>query len=183
MLTKIRSHLTQNVIGYCALFIALGGTSYGLASGSVDSREIKNNTIRTGDLRNNEVRSRDIRNRTIVERDVLGNTLGGDQIDETELGEVPLATRAESADTALSLGGQPLTAFPRGVVNSQDVNDENAATTVLTVIGFGTLSIPADGCEADAGNEELTFNWRNASPSSQDVFVDVETAHRRPTRS
>jgi hypothetical protein len=174
VLTKIRSHLTQNLIAYLALFVALGGTSYGLASGSVDSREIKNNTVRTGDLRNNEVRSRDIRNRTIVGRDLLSNTLGGDQIDETELGEIPLATRSETADNALALGGQPATSFSRTLTNALDVNDENSPTTLLTVTGYGTLSVPDDGCEADDPNEALDFVWKNTTTSSQDVFVDVE---------
>jgi hypothetical protein len=174
VLNRTRSHISRHVVGYLALFVALGGTSYGLASGSVDSREIKNNTIRTGDVRNNEVRSRDIRNRTIVGRDVLSNTLGGNQIDETELGEVPLATRAESADNALALGGQPVTGFGRSLANTLDVNDENPPTTVLTVPGYGTLSVPNNGCEADNPTEALDFAWRNTTTSSQDVFVAIE---------
>lgn len=58
------------IIALVALFAATGGVSYGLATGSVDSREIKNNTVRSKDLRNNSARSRDIRNRTLRYRDV-----------------------------------------------------------------------------------------------------------------
>ena len=92
-------------MAYVALFVALGGTSWAVATGSVDSRAIRNESVRSADLRDNEVRSRDIHNRTIVGRDLLSNTLGGDHIDEKELGEIPLATRAKSADDALALGG------------------------------------------------------------------------------
>jgi hypothetical protein len=101
------------VISLVALFVSLGGVSYGVATGFIDSREIRdnqvrsrdlrNNDIRTKDLRNNEVRGIDIRNSTIQGRDVALNTLTGTDIKESELGEVPLATRATSADTVSSL--------------------------------------------------------------------------------
>ena len=58
------------VISLIALFVSLGGVSYGVATGYIDCREIKNNTIRTKDLRNNEIRGLDIRNSTIQGRDV-----------------------------------------------------------------------------------------------------------------
>jgi len=99
-------------VALVALFVALGGVSYGFATGSIDSREIKNNTIRskdvrnntlrTRDIRNNEIRGRDIRNSTITSADVALNTLTGLDINEAGLGPVP---------NALALGGQPPSAF------------------------------------------------------------------------
>src|SRR5688572_10886487 len=58
-----------------AAFIALGGTSYAVATGSIDTREIRNNTVRSGDVRNNDVRGRDIRDGTILSVDVLDGSL------------------------------------------------------------------------------------------------------------
>src|SRR3954452_19894680 len=70
MPSKLRSHLTYaNVVSSVCLFIVLGGTSYAVATGSIDSREIKNNTVRSKDLRNNTVRSRDVRNFSLLARD------------------------------------------------------------------------------------------------------------------
>jgi hypothetical protein len=46
-----------------------GRVSYGLATGSVSSREIKNNTVRSKDIRNNEVRTRDVRNSSLLAKD------------------------------------------------------------------------------------------------------------------
>ena len=40
------------VVALVALFVALGGVSYGVASGYIDSREIKNNSIQSKDVRN-----------------------------------------------------------------------------------------------------------------------------------
>ena len=51
-------------VALLALFVALGGVSYGLASGSIDSREIKNNSVRGKDLRDRTISTRDIAPRT-----------------------------------------------------------------------------------------------------------------------
>ena len=74
------------VIACLALFVSLGGVSYGVATGFIDSRELRDNTIRTQDLRNNEVRGKDIRNSTIGGRDVALDTLTGGDINEVAPG-------------------------------------------------------------------------------------------------
>ena len=98
------------VISMIALFVSLSGVSYGVATGFIDSREIKNNEIRSLDIRNNEIRTRDlrnnevrgidIRNSTVQGRDVALNTLTGEDVKEDTRGKVPSATSADSATTA-----------------------------------------------------------------------------------
>src|SRR3954454_16850948 len=97
-------------VALVALFVSLGGVSYGVATGSNDSREIKNNTVRTRDLRNNEDRGRDIRNSTIRGADVALNTLGGLDVNESKLAKVPSAERADTAAAAgsASIGLSPV---------------------------------------------------------------------------
>ena len=171
VLKRARSHLTRNAVAWLALFVALGGTSYGLAAGSIDSREIKNDTVRTRDLRNNEVRSRDIRNRTIVGRDLLSNSLGGDQIDEQELGEVPLATRSKSADDALTLGGLGPAGFARPpLAVTADVADANSQADLLQIPGFGLLRAAADACDTGAGSESFSLRYVNTTAASVEAF-------------
>ena len=67
----------STVAAYTALFLTLGGTSYAVASGSIDSREIKNNTVRSKDMRNNDIRSSDVRNRSLLARDFKQGQLPG----------------------------------------------------------------------------------------------------------
>src|SRR5215210_827122 len=98
------------IVSMIALFVALGGVSYGFATGSIDSREIKNNEIRSIDIRNNEIRTRDIRNNevrgidirnsTVQGRDIALNTITGLQVKEDTLQKVPSALLADSATTA-----------------------------------------------------------------------------------
>jgi hypothetical protein len=100
------------VIASIALFVSLSGVSYGVATGFIDSREIKNNEvrsldirnneIRTRDLRNNEVRGLDIRNSTVQSRDIAINAVTGEDVREDTLQKVPSALLADSATTATS---------------------------------------------------------------------------------
>jgi hypothetical protein len=63
------------VIACIALFVSLGGVSYGLATGSVDTRELKNNSVSTRDLRNNSATGIDIKNGSLLRRDFRAGQL------------------------------------------------------------------------------------------------------------
>ncbi|HEX6654443.1 MAG TPA: hypothetical protein VF072_16975 [Thermoleophilaceae bacterium] len=115
------------IVASLALFVSLSGVSYGVATGFIDSREIKNNEvrsidirnneIRTKDLRNNEVRGIDIRNSTVQGRDIALNTVTGEDVKEDTLQKVPsalLADSATSADAVKTLKTIPLTAVAEG---------------------------------------------------------------------
>ncbi len=101
-------------IACIALFISLGGVSYGLATGSIDSREIRDDTIRskdvrnnsvyTRDIRNNDVRDIDIRNGTIKTRDIADGTIVDDDLNLAKLGQVP---------DAAALAGVPASGYVR----------------------------------------------------------------------
>jgi hypothetical protein len=98
------------IIALIALFVSLSGVSYGVATGFIDSREIKNNEIRSLDIRNNEIRTRDIRNNevrgidirnsTVQSRDIAINGVQGVDVKEDTLAKVPSALLADSATTA-----------------------------------------------------------------------------------
>jgi hypothetical protein len=118
------------VISMVALFVSLSGVSYGVATGFIDSREIRNNEIRSLDIRNNEVRTRDlrnnevrgldIRNSTVQGRDIALNTVTGEDVKEDTLQKVPSALLADTAATATSAGSVatlkiiPVTTVPAG---------------------------------------------------------------------
>ena len=77
------------VISLIALFVALGGTSYAVATGSIDSREVRNYTLTGKDMRKDGV--------------------GGVTIKESRLGPVP---SADGLTHAAVIG--PLGQFVRG---------------------------------------------------------------------
>jgi hypothetical protein len=139
------------VVACIALFVSLSGVSYGVATGFIDSREIKNNTVRSKDIRNNEVRGVDVRNSTVQGRDVALNTLTGADIAESRLGEVPAATKA---DDAASLGGQPASAYVRSASYVPfSVKLQPGQTT--EVASKGTVSITAECAAGVGGNDRV----------------------------
>ena len=166
------------VIACIALFVSLGGVSYGVATGFIDSREIKNNTVRskdmrnntlrTFDIRNNEIRGFDVRNSSIQGRDVAFNTLTGQDIAEEDLGQVP------SAADAAALGGKPATDY---VDNTRylpfSATLTGGETRVLAT--NGTVSIEAF-CDDTAGatNTDDQIRVLAGTTSSQAVLEGLD---------
>ena len=166
------------VIASIALFVSLGGVSYGVATGSIDSREIKNNsvssgdvrnnnlrskdvrnnTLRTFDIRNNEVRGFDIRNSTIQGRDVAFDTLSGTDISEASLAKVPSATAADTAGTA----GTANSVATLRIVAPTGVAEGAPAVTLAT---HGPLTLTG-ACEADGVNTEAKLRVQTTEANS-----------------
>jgi hypothetical protein len=92
MLTYLRSHHA----GLLALFVALSGTSYAVATGSIDSREIRNNSVAGRDIRNNSVTGRDLRNGRVFGRDLRNGSVSGADLRDAGVGS------ADVADASLS---------------------------------------------------------------------------------
>jgi hypothetical protein len=92
MARKSRKSSAALVLSAIAVFMSLGGVSYGLAAASINSRTIMDNTVRSKDIRNNQVSTKDLRNGSVKGPDVL----------ESSLGTVPSAQSAQSAQSAHS---------------------------------------------------------------------------------
>jgi hypothetical protein len=179
----LRRPSPATAIACIALFVALGGVSYGFATGSIDSREIRNenvhsqdirnNSIRTDDLRNNEVRGRDIRNSTVRGPDVAFNSLGGPDVRESTLGAVPSAARATDADT---LDGKDSSAFqPAGQILPFSLKLQGGETTVIA--GHGQLAVAAQCLDNDAGNDTARLLVVTASDQALMDGADVDDDH------
>ena len=176
------------VLSCLALFVSLGGVSYGVATGSINSREIKNNTVRSKDLRNNDVRSRDIRNNTILGRDIRRGTirasdvgadsLTGTQIVESSLGEVPRAGFAQNAFRAFSSANvdtlKTVGSHKRATSSASD-NDPavaRGAASEVPLFTFGPFTVYGK-CFNDADGD-LTFAETYIRSSVAGAIADGE---------
>ena len=171
------------VVAMVALFVSLSGVSYGVATGFIDSRELKNNTVRSSDLRNNNARSVDIRNNDIRGRDIRNSTIRGSDIGasqvrgpdvlESSLGIVP---RANSADSAL----RATTAGSAASLSSQrKIAYQGAATSgAQTFYDSGKLKLTASctgsavAVTARTSVNNATIQSDPASPTSSDSDFD-----------
>jgi hypothetical protein len=77
-----------------ALFVSLGGVSYGVATGSINSREIQNGTVQSRDVRDGSLQGRDVANGTLQGRDVKDGVLGGVDVRDRSLAGTDIATNA-----------------------------------------------------------------------------------------
>ena len=115
MFSKLRSQLTYaNVVSTVCLFVVLGGTSYAVATGSIDSREIKNNTVRSKDVRNGTLRTSDVADLSLLAQDFAPGQLPkgeagakGDPGSPGVNGATNVTVR-ESAGTAVNAGATTL---------------------------------------------------------------------------
>lgn len=99
------------VIACIALFVSLGGVSYGVATGSIDGREVKNGSLR----------GIDVKDRSLTGNDIAADRLGGGAIKESTLGTVNFARGVENSAVV----------SPQGVV----VRSTGGATAVRSAEG------------------------------------------------
>ena len=119
MLARIRSSLTYaNVMATVAVFVALGGTSYAVATGSIGSRELENGGVRGKDIRDRTIRVRDlrdprallgagleIRSASMDPPDLAANScsVGDMDVQGIRVGDHVLVTTSEELNPALSV--------------------------------------------------------------------------------
>jgi hypothetical protein len=154
MLAKLRSYRPSHstVVAYIALFIALGGTSYGLASGSIGSREIKNNSVRSKDIRNNTIRGKDIRTGTILSSDVGDGSLLAQDFAAGQLPAGAPGPKGDKGDTGAP--GQDATNLFAYV---REGNPGPATATAVVQYGSGVT-----GVDDPSGNNSYTVTFNRS---------------------
>jgi hypothetical protein len=174
MAEHIRARLTfANCVSLVALFVALGGTSYAVATGSIDSREIKNNTVRSKDVRNNTVRSKDLRNNNVRGKDIRNGTVRSRDVGNSSLlaedfapGQLPgvvgnlTVQRLDLPlnDNTNNSGSVPCPAGEKIIAGSVNVSDATSADVNITV------SRPSQGAGQLVPDSGEAFDrWRGAA--------------------
>jgi hypothetical protein len=134
------------IVAMTALFVSLGGVSYGVATGSIDSREIKNGSIR----------NRDFKDGTLRGNEAKRDGWGGGAIKESTLGKVK---ESSSTDT---FGGMAARRIARFTLN-------NGTNQVVLTEGPFTLRAV---CRTAGANQvaEIVI-----ASSTNDAAVDAAT--------
>lgn len=198
---RLLSYLHRQHAGLLALFIALSGTSYAVATGPIGSRDIRNNSVTSRDVRNNSlkgadlrdgtIKSEDVRDRRIAGIDLAKGTIGGDHIRNNSLNDSDLAPDSVSNDELpknsvgsdeVRNGSLQSEDFDAGVVSSNAVVRFDSFT-----VAPGGTSTKAVSCAsgeralgggvsfaADAPADRVTFSeprGGGAQPSTQGAIA------------
>jgi hypothetical protein len=149
MMEAVRAHVRGNVVGYVALFVALGGTAF--AAATVDSRDVVNNSLRSADLKNQKaVKGKDVRDSTLQGVDVDDSSLGGADVADNSLGGADVdETTLEGVDAA-TLDGLSRTEYVfRSFVSGPATREEG-----LVFYGY-TMVTPEAGTDYILGQVKL----------------------------
>ena len=93
---RVLRHTRANLVGYLAVFLALGGGVAAALPGS--------NSVRSGDIAKGQVKRSDVAKNAVNGRKVANGALGGADVRESSLTPV---SRAQVAADAKQLGGSP----------------------------------------------------------------------------
>jgi hypothetical protein len=86
MVKRVRPHLSfANIASALAVFIALGGTAWGVAANQIGSKQIKNRSVRKADLHKNAVTKSKVANNAVGSKEVRADSITGGDINETTL--------------------------------------------------------------------------------------------------
>jgi hypothetical protein len=133
-----------------ALFIALGGTSWAVATGSIDSREVKNNSLKSKDVRNSTLTNKDVKDGSLLKGDFAANQLPagpqGPQGPEGPIGPAGPATGAA--------GGSLAGSYPNPAIAANAVDSAEIATGAVDALELATASVDTDEVANGGLNDE-----------------------------
>jgi hypothetical protein len=90
MLSRFRRHFRQQLVGYLALFVALGGTAF--AAVTVTGASVENGSLTGTDVKNNSLHGRDIQG--IHGQDIAADAVNSDEIEDHSIRAFDLAADA-----------------------------------------------------------------------------------------
>jgi hypothetical protein len=166
---RIGTHLRSNVVGYVALFIALGGVTYaaGLGPDSVKSKQIKQGAVRSEEVKDDSITGVDVNESSLVLAgetasalldkvktvDGAGSGLSADSLDELDSSNLYTKADSDARFPLADIGFQNLTASSTG--------------TYIPFADFAELDLVCDA----GGNPSVAL--KNISGSNLRVYTDT----------
>jgi hypothetical protein len=152
---RFSQHVRSNLVGYLALFVALGGTAWA-TNGPLQGR----NTVGSADILNGEVKAPDIGNNAVSAPEIKNASSGSDAVDADLLdgfdsddfapaADVHVADRVKIDDpTAGDAAGATTPLFTSGSVSllgecfdNFSIGNDDVATVRVLVTGTGNASL------------------------------------------
>ena len=160
MWERIKVHVRGNVVGYLALFVALGGTA-AWAADKITSKDIARNAVLSRHIKNGQVKSADVQD----------NGLTGADVSESSLGQVPSAQSASNADHATAADSATTAQSAATAQTAQAVADN----------AIGSAQVADDSLTGADVNESALSGLVNGKARVLTGFQSVTAADGNPT--
>ena len=156
--TRVRNHLRSNVVGYVAMFFAIGGgTAWATHPGGA-------NTISTGDIQNEQVFTQDLANNNMTSLDIRDDTLGSGGLQAIDL-------RADSVGTQeIQTDGVQASEIADNSIDSGEIAADSLFAGDLGIDSVGASEIAADG----VGSSEIAADSVGSSEIASSVVGSDE---------
>jgi hypothetical protein len=189
-------------VAFVALLAALSGTAVALpGSNTVDSGDLKRGAVKNSDIarsavtgskiRNGTITGSKIQNGTITGAKLANDTVTGALINESTLGTVPRADRANTAGTAERAN----TAGTASTAENANAVGGHAANSLVRVASAGADGVVLDGVSGTALSTAIAApsagflvinagsDVSNEPPADVvDCFIEVDGAESAPSR-
>jgi hypothetical protein len=172
-------------VAFLALLAALSGTAIALpGTATVDSGDLRNNSVRSKDVRNNNLRGGDVRNGSLRGTDVANDSLTGLDVNESTLGTVPTANTANAANTAntanaANTAGSATSADNFGGYSRVKIDQFSLGNAeARTLLTHGPFTLQATCNIVPAGNDtariQISTNADNAAVNADNTDPDFD---------
>ena len=170
---RVSTHIRRNVVGYVALFIALGiapAWAASLAPNSVKSKTIKDGQVKTKDIRDNGIKSVDLADGTVAAADlapdsVTAPAIAAGAVGASEVGDGSLGS-AEIANNSLT-GADINEGLLDSTVLQARLKSACGSTSAIQGVDFDgsvncvALGGPTGGPPTGAAGGDLTGSYPN----------------------
>jgi hypothetical protein len=153
VVARLVGHFRHNLVGYVALFVALGGSAYAISN-------LPANSVGSKQLRKNAVKASKVKDRSLRGKDLQKGAVG-----PSERGDVPAARVYRTTDQASNGSGYAVVSFDAEAFDTDKLHSNTTNPTRLTAPIAGIYLVTGNLYWAAGTGTRQTYVTVNGDPN------------------